>query len=97
MIGENTHGFEMTDLVMRVMDTPPDFLECVDIQEKRESTQRSQMAILQKFSIRVIVYPNRVEIKGAIPTQILDKTNKVEDGTTPMITSAWAFGALSQG
>jgi hypothetical protein len=84
--GENTHGFEVTDVVMRSMDTPPDFRESVNLQEKREAMKRTQRAILQKFSIRVIVYPQRVEIKGTIPTQILDKTDKEE--TAPIITSA---------
>jgi len=83
--GENTHGFEMTDLVMRAMDTPPDFRAGVDLHEKREATLRTQRAILQQFHIKVIVYPERVEIKGTIPTQILDKTDK--EKTAPIITS----------
>jgi hypothetical protein len=52
---------------------------------KQESVQKSQRDILQKFNIRVIVYPERVEIKGMIPTQILDKTNK--EKTARIITS----------
>jgi hypothetical protein len=55
--------------------------------EKRETIKRNQRAILQLFNIRVIVYPERAEIKGTIPTQILDKTNKEENQTAPIITS----------
>lgn len=88
--GENTHGFEMTDLVMRALDTPPDFREGVDLQEKRETMKRNQRSILQKFNIRVIVYPERVEIKGTIPTQVLDKTYKEENKTAPIIISPWS-------
>jgi hypothetical protein len=82
---ENTHGFEITDLVMTSIDTPPDFREGVDLQEKQEANKRTQRALLQKFNIRVIVYPKRLEIKGTIPTQILDKTDK--EGTARIITS----------
>jgi hypothetical protein len=57
-------------------DTPPDCSNGYDLQENLEATKNSQRALLQKFNIRVVVYPDRVEIKGAIPTQILDKTEK---------------------
>jgi hypothetical protein len=57
-------------------DTPPDCKYTDDLQENPEATKKSQRALLQKFNIRVVVYPDRVEIKGAIPTQILDKTDK---------------------
>jgi hypothetical protein len=46
------------------------------LQENLTTTLRNHRALLQKFNIRVIVYPDRVEIKGGIPTQILDKTDK---------------------
>ena len=83
--GDNPHGFEMTDVVLRAMDTP-DFQKGDNPGEKEEAMKRTQRALLQKFSIKVIVYPERVEIKGMIPTQILDKTEKEE--TAPIITSA---------
>jgi hypothetical protein len=82
---ENIHGYETTDSVMRATDKPPDFREGDDLQEEREATRKNQRALLQKFSIKVIVYPERVEIKGAIPTQILDKTDK--EKTARIITS----------
>ena len=40
---------------------------------------------MQLFNIRVLVYPERVEIKGAIPTQILDKTAKEEPKSNPAL------------
>jgi hypothetical protein len=40
------------------------------------------------FNIKAIVYPERVEISGTIPTQIMDKKNKEENKTAPIITSA---------
>jgi len=48
---------------------------------------RNQRDILQLFNIKAIVYPERVEITGTIPTQILDKKNKEENKTAPIITS----------
>jgi hypothetical protein len=57
-------------------ETPPDCRNSDDFQEILEATLRSQRDLLQKFNIRVVVYPDRVEIKGAIPTQILDKAEK---------------------
>jgi RNA polymerase-binding transcription factor DksA len=83
--GAITPGFEITDLVKSAMDTSPDFQEGVDLQEKRESMLRNQRAILQKFNIRVIIYPEHVEIQGTIPTQILDKVDK--EKTAPIISS----------
>jgi hypothetical protein len=58
------------------VDTPTDCSNGDDLQENLEATLRNQRALLQKFNIRVVVYPDRVEIKGAIPTQILDNTEK---------------------
>jgi hypothetical protein len=59
-------------------DTPPDCKHGDDLQGNPEATLRSQRVLLQKFNIGVVVYPDRVEIKGAIPTQILDKTVKAK-------------------
>ena len=84
---KDTLRFEMTDMVTRAIDAPPGFQECEEPREKEEAIKRNQRAILQFFNIRVIVYPERVEIKGTIPTQILDKTNKEENKTAQIITS----------
>ena len=58
------------------MDSPPGSRDYEDPREKREMIKINQRAILQFFNIRVIVNPERIEIKGTIPTQILDKINK---------------------
>ncbi len=86
MAEKDTLRIEGMDLVIRAIDAPLGFRECGNPREKRETIKRNERAILQLFNIRVIVYPERVEIKGAIPTQILNKTNKEE--TAPIITSA---------
>lgn len=44
-------------------------------------------AILQLFNIKVLVYPQRVEIKGAMPTQVLDKPTGDESETALIISS----------
>jgi len=36
----------------------------------------------------VLVYPERVEIKGTIPTQFLDRTTKKEEPETALIISS---------
>ena len=76
--GETPPGevLEMMDMVTGAIDTPSDVRESDDRREKGEAVKINQRAILRFFNIRVIVYPERVEIKGTIPTQILDKTNK---------------------
>jgi len=74
-------------MVTGAIDAPPDFQECEKSREKEKTIMRNQRAILQFFNIRVIVYPGLVEIKGAIPTQILDKTKKEGNKTAQIITS----------
>ena len=73
---KDAFSFEMTDMVTGAMDSPPGSRDYEYPREKREMIKINQRAILQFFNIRVIVYPERVEIKGTIPTQILDKINK---------------------
>ena len=87
MADKDTLLFEMTDMVIRAVDVPSGFRECADPRGKEEMIKRNQRAILQLFNIRIIVYPERVEIKGTIPTQILDKTDKEENKTAQIITS----------
>ena len=74
----DTFRIEGTDKVMRGIDAPPGFWECQDLQKREEKTKRNMRAILQLFNIRVLVYPERIEIKGTIPTQFLDRTTKKE-------------------
>ena len=79
---------EGTDKVMRGMDAPLGFWECEDLQQQEEHIKKNMRAILQLFNIKVLVFPERIEIKGTIPTQVLDKlTNKEEPETALIITS----------
>jgi len=82
---DNTYGLNVTDVAMRATEAPLNTREADDPGEKQEAIKRTRRDILKKFNIRVIVYPERVEIKGTIPTQILDKNNK--EVTAPIITS----------
>lgn len=66
-------------------NTSPDCPNGAELQENLEGTLRNQRALLQKFNIKVVVYPDRIEIKGAIPTQILDK--KVKEKTARITCS----------
>jgi hypothetical protein len=78
---------EGTDKVMRGIDAPPGFWESEDPQQRDEHIKRNLRAILQLFNIRVLVYPERVQIKGTIPTQVLDKSAQEELDTAPIISS----------
>ncbi len=49
--------------------------------------KKNMRAILQLFGIKVIVYLDRVEIKGTIPSQVLYKREKPEPETGLVITS----------
>jgi hypothetical protein len=70
------------------MGETPSLPESEDPQKKQEAIIRNRRDILQLFNIKAIVYPERVEISGTIPTQIMDKKNKEENKTAPIITSA---------
>ena len=61
---------EGTDLKMRGINPPPEFW-LTEPQDRSKQIKRNIRAILQFFDIKVFVYPDRVEIRGAIPTQVL--------------------------
>jgi len=90
-IGEVTEmdsfQIEGTNLVMRGINAPTGFWECADHQKRDETIKRNMRAILQLFNIKVLVCPERVEIKGAVPTQVLDRTTK-EEPETALISSS---------
>jgi site-specific DNA recombinase len=91
-IGEITEmdkfRIEGTDKVMRGVDAPPGFWDCQDQEEQAKRIKKNMRAILQLFDIEVIVFPERVEIRGAIPTQFLDRiTGKEEPATAPVNSS----------
>ncbi len=79
--------------MVKSVDAPPGFQECGNPWEREEKIKRNIREILQLFNIRVLVYPERVEIKGAIPTQILDKMTKEEPESRPaLIISSPSLG-----
>ena len=72
---------------MRGIDAPTGFWECDDPKKRDETIKRNMRSILQLFSIKVLVYPERVEIKGAIPTEVLDRPTGDKSDTAPVISS----------
>ena len=78
---------EGSDKKYRGIGAPPGFLECHDPQERADIITGNMRAILQLFNIRVIVYLERVEIRGTIPTQVLDKSAEEEPDTALIISS----------
>ena len=91
-IGETTEmdtfRIEGTDKVMRGVNAPAGFWDCQDQEEQAKRIKKNMRAILQLFDIKVIVFPERVEIRGAIPTQVLDRIiDKEKPATAPVNTS----------
>ena len=79
---------EGTDKYMRGIDALPGFWECSDHEEQSKIIKRNMRAILQLFNIRVIIFPDRVEIKGTIPQQVLYRGEAPEPETALFISSA---------
>jgi hypothetical protein len=90
-IGELTEmdyfRIEGTDMYARGIDVPPGFWECGDREEQSRIIKKNMRAILQLFGIKVLLYPNRVEIKGTIPPQVLQQGEKPELETGVFIPS----------
>jgi len=90
-IGEVTEmdyfRIEGTDKYIRGIDVPPGFWECGDHDKQSSIIKKNMRAILQLFNIRVLVYPDRVEIKGTIPPQVLYQGEKPELETGLVISS----------
>ncbi|MBU2608919.1 MAG: hypothetical protein KKF26_06330 [Chloroflexi bacterium] len=78
---------EGTDLAMRGIDAPTGFWVCDDLQKRDETIKRNIRSILQLFNIKVLVHPERIEIKGATPTQILDNSTEDEPEAALIISS----------
>ena len=58
---------------------------------------KNMRALLQLFDIKVLVYPERIEIKGTIPTQVLERITKEEPVTAPIISSSFDFFGFEAG
>jgi len=68
-------------MYMRGIDAPLGFWECGDHDKQNEIIKKNMRAILQLFNIKVIVYPDRIEIKGTIPQQVLYRGEAPEPET----------------
>jgi hypothetical protein len=73
---------------MRGIDAPSGFWDCNDAQEQDNIIKKNLRAVLQLFNIRVHIFPDRIEIQGAIPTQVLDISRQKEPPGAPIIGSA---------
>jgi len=91
-IGEVTEmdyfRLEGTDKYMRGIDAPLGFWECNDHAKQDETIKKNMRSILQLFGIKVLVYPDRIEIKGTIPQQTLYQKEASEPETALFVSSA---------
>lgn len=65
---------------------PTELGEGEDPEERRTVITRNLRAILQKFGIGVLVFPDKVEVRGGIPTQVLDLSGPQPEPTGPIIS-----------
>jgi len=86
-IEQDTFRIEGTDLTMRGIDAPSGFWDCNSLEEQANIISKNLRAILQLFNIRVHIFPDRIEIRGAIPTQVLNMSDQKESPGVPIIRS----------
>jgi hypothetical protein len=84
---QDSFPIEGTDLVMRGIDAPEGFWQCDNSNEREEMIKRNLRAILQLFNIKIIVFPERVEVHGAIPVQKITISSQKESLGAPIISS----------
>ena len=73
---------------MRGIDAPSGFWDCNSLEEQANIINKNLRAILQLFNIRVHIFPDRLEIQGAIPKQIIDMPGHKQSPGVPIIGSA---------
>ena len=83
---QDAFPIEGTDLVIRGINAPEGFWQCDDPNEREETIKKNLRAILQLFNIKVIVFPERVEVQGAIPLQRLTISSQEESVGVPIIS-----------
>jgi len=88
---QDTFRIEGTDLVMRGIDAPSGFWDCNNLGEQANTINKNLRAVLQLFNIRVHIFPDRIEIQGAIPTQVLDVSSQKEPPGAPIIVSPGGY------
>ncbi|GAF67594.1 unnamed protein product [marine sediment metagenome] len=84
---DNTFVDGLMDIILKDTETSLGMTEEDDPRKKQEAITRNRREILHLFNIRVLVYPERVEIKGALPSHVLDKTTNKNPETAPVISS----------
>ncbi|MFC2067220.1 hypothetical protein ACFLUO_09290 [Chloroflexota bacterium] len=84
---KDTFRIEGTELTMKGIDAPLGFWECENPKEREEPIKRNMRAILQFFDIKIFVFPERVENRGAVPTQVLERKTERDNSTAPIISS----------
>ena len=85
---DNSHIAGITDFIIGNQYLPENPLEDHSLSEKQESLIRKRRTLLQMFNIKVVAYPERVEIQGTIPTEVLENRNtRREPDTAPIISS----------
>jgi hypothetical protein len=66
---------------------PPGYYECDDSKKRVNVVIKNIRAIMQLFNIKVFVYADRVEIRGAIPSQLLEMKAVKKSFPAPIISS----------
>jgi len=84
--GQDTFREKGRNIVLRGIDAPPEYWECND-RERDEKINRNLRALLQFFGIKVFVFQEHVEIRGAIPAQMLETKTRKKTGTARIVTS----------
>ena len=69
------------------ISAPPEYRACKDKKKRAEMVTRNMRGILQFFHIKVFVYPDHAEIKGAIQPQALEIATRRKIKTAPIIGS----------
>jgi hypothetical protein len=82
--GEETFQEKGRNIVVRGIGAPPEYWHCSD-HEQDEKINRNLRALFQFFGIKVLVFPERVEIRGAIPTQMLDISTRKQTKVAQII------------
>ncbi len=79
------------------IDAPPEYWACKDKQKRAEMLTRNMQGILQFFHIKVFVFPDHVQIKGAIQPQILEIMTRKKTKTASIIGSPSQTGLIVTG
>ena len=85
---KDTFKFEGISKVMRGIAAPVGFYKAIDPKERAERIKRNMRAILELFDIKVHVRPDRIEVKGSIPEQVIDFSAPKQPETASIISSA---------